>query len=116
LPEIYHLKEPQKVTVVLSPDEVRRILLMAPQTVADTALVLDQPTPGTDAHEITALWRRHCSPFPRQMRATFHGAAKSSRTSSAKSDLAMPLPLRGSQGLSHGFGFVEIGGLIRPLS
>src|SRR5258708_4797791 len=28
--EIYHLKEPQKVPVVLSPDEVKRILLMAP--------------------------------------------------------------------------------------
>jgi hypothetical protein len=34
------------------------------QAVADATLVLDQPPPGADAHEITALRRRHCSPSP----------------------------------------------------
>ena len=38
--EIYHLKEPQKVPVVLSPDEVKRILLMAPSLKARTMLTI----------------------------------------------------------------------------
>ena len=34
------------------------------QAVADAALVLDQPAPGADAHEITALRPRHGTSFP----------------------------------------------------
>ena len=35
--EVYHLKEPQKVPVVLSPDEVELILTMAPSLKARTS-------------------------------------------------------------------------------
>jgi integrase/recombinase XerD len=42
--EIYHLKEPQTVPVVLSPDEVKRILLMAPSLKARGATPIALPS------------------------------------------------------------------------
>ena len=52
--EIYHLKEPQKVPVVLSPDEVKRILLMAPSLKARTMLTISYGC-GLRAGEVTRL-------------------------------------------------------------
>ncbi len=52
--EIYHLKEPQKVPVVLSPDEVKRILLMAPSLKARTMLTISYGC-GLRAGEVTQL-------------------------------------------------------------
>jgi integrase/recombinase XerD len=52
--EIYHLKEPQKVPVVLSPDEVKRILLMAPSLKARTMLAISYGC-GLRAGEVTRL-------------------------------------------------------------
>jgi site-specific recombinase XerD len=52
--EIYHLKEPQKVPVVLSPDEVKRILLMAPSFKARTMLTISYGC-GLRAGEVTRL-------------------------------------------------------------
>src|ERR1019366_6526226 len=52
--EIYHLKELQKVPVVLSPDEVKRILLMAPSLKARTMLTISYGC-GLRAGEVTRL-------------------------------------------------------------
>ena len=52
--EIYHLKEPQKVPVVLSPDEVKRILLMATSLKARTMLAISYGC-GLRAGEVTRL-------------------------------------------------------------
>ena len=52
--EIYHLKEPQKVPVVLSGDEVNRILLMAPSLRARTMLTISYGC-GLRAGEVTRL-------------------------------------------------------------
>jgi len=52
--EIYHLKEPQKVPVVLSGDEVKRILLMAPGRKARTMLTISYGC-GLRAGEVTRL-------------------------------------------------------------
>jgi site-specific recombinase XerD len=52
--EIYHLKEPQKVPVVLSPDEVKRILLMAPSLKARAMLTISYGC-GLRAGEVTRL-------------------------------------------------------------
>ena len=52
--EIYHLKEPQKVPVVLSPDEVKRILIMAPSVKAHTMLTISYGC-GLRAGEVTRL-------------------------------------------------------------
>ena len=52
--EIYHLKEPQKVPVVLSADEVKRILLMAPSLKARTMLTISYGC-GLRAGEVTRL-------------------------------------------------------------
>src|SRR5580765_2935737 len=52
--EIYHLKEPQKVPVVLSGDEVKRILLMAPSRKARTMLTISYGC-GLRAGEVTRL-------------------------------------------------------------
>ena len=52
--EIYHLKEPQKVPVVLSGDEVKRILLMAPSLKARTMLTISYGC-GLRAGEVTRL-------------------------------------------------------------
>jgi integrase/recombinase XerD len=38
--EIYHLKEPQTVPMLLSPDEVKHILMMAPSLKARTMLAI----------------------------------------------------------------------------
>jgi integrase/recombinase XerD len=52
--EIYHLKEPQTVPVVLSPDEVKRLLLMAPSLKARTMLTISYGC-GLRAGEVTRL-------------------------------------------------------------
>ena len=52
--EIYHLKEPQTVPVVLAPDEVRRILTMAPSLKACTMLTISYGC-GLRAGEVTRL-------------------------------------------------------------
>ena len=52
--KIYNLKEPQKVPVVLSPDEVKRILLMAPSLKARTMLTISYGC-GLRAGEVTRL-------------------------------------------------------------
>ena len=52
--EIYHLKEPQKIPVVLSPEEVKRILLMAPSLKARTMLTISYGC-GLRAGEVTRL-------------------------------------------------------------
>jgi site-specific recombinase XerD len=52
--EIYHLKEPQKVPVVLSPDEVKRILTMATSLKARTMLTISYGC-GLRAGEVTRL-------------------------------------------------------------
>ena len=52
--EIYHLREPQKVPVVLSSDEVKRILLMAPSLKARTMLTISYGC-GLRAGEVTRL-------------------------------------------------------------
>ena len=52
--EIYHLKEPQKVPVVLGPDEVKRILTMAPSLKALTMLTISYGC-GLRAGEVTRL-------------------------------------------------------------
>jgi site-specific recombinase XerD len=52
--EIYHLKEPQKVPVVLSPGEVKRILAMAPNLKARTMLTISYGC-GLRAGEVTRL-------------------------------------------------------------
>lgn len=52
--EIYHLKEPQKVPVVLSPGEVKRILTMAPSLKARTMLTISYGC-GLRAGEVTRL-------------------------------------------------------------
>jgi site-specific recombinase XerD len=52
--EIYHIKEPQKVPVVLSPDEVKRILAMAPSLKARTMLTISYGC-GLRAGEVTRL-------------------------------------------------------------
>lgn len=52
--EIYHLKEPQKVPVVLSPDEVKRILVMTPTMKAHTMLTISYGC-GLRAGEVTRL-------------------------------------------------------------
>jgi len=52
--EIYHLKEPQKVPVVLSPGEVKRILAMAPGLKARTMLTISYGC-GLRAGEVTRL-------------------------------------------------------------
>jgi hypothetical protein len=52
--EIYHIKEPQKVPVVLSPDEIKRILTMAPNLKARTMLTISYGC-GLRAGEVTRL-------------------------------------------------------------
>jgi integrase/recombinase XerD len=52
--EIYHIKEPQKVPVVLSADEVKRLLLMAPSLKARTMLTISYGC-GLRAGEVTRL-------------------------------------------------------------
>jgi integrase/recombinase XerD len=52
--EIYHLKEPQKVPVVLAPDEVKRILTMAPSLKARVMLTISYGC-GLRAGEVTRL-------------------------------------------------------------
>ena len=52
--EIYHLKEPQKVPVVLSADEVKRLLLMAPSLKARTMLTISYGC-GLRAGEVDAV-------------------------------------------------------------
>ncbi len=52
--EIYHLKEPQKVPVVLAPDEVNRILTMAPSLKARVMLTISYGC-GLRAGEVTRL-------------------------------------------------------------
>jgi integrase/recombinase XerD len=52
--EIYHLKEPQKVPVVLSPAEVEHILIMAPSLKARTMLTISYGC-GLRAGEVTRL-------------------------------------------------------------
>lgn len=52
--EIYHLKEPQKVPVVLAPDEVKRILTLAPSLKARVMLTISYGC-GLRAGEVTRL-------------------------------------------------------------
>ena len=52
--EIYHLKEPQRVPVVLSPAEVEHILIMAPSLKARTMLTISYGC-GLRAGEVTRL-------------------------------------------------------------
>ena len=52
--EIYHIKEPQRVPVVLSADEVKRLLLMAPSLKARTMLTISYGC-GLRAGEVTRL-------------------------------------------------------------
>ena len=52
--EIYHLKEPQKVPVVLAPDEVKHILTMAPSLKARVMLTISYGC-GLRAGEVTRL-------------------------------------------------------------
>ena len=52
--EVYHLKEPQKVPVVLSPDEVELILTKAPSLKARTMLTISYGC-GLRAGEVTRL-------------------------------------------------------------
>lgn len=52
--EIYHLKEPQTVPVVLSPDEVKHILMMAPSLKARTMLAISYGC-GLRAGEVARL-------------------------------------------------------------
>lgn len=52
--EVYHLKEPQRVPVVLAPDEVKQILTMAPSLKARTMLTISYGC-GLRAGEVTRL-------------------------------------------------------------
>jgi site-specific recombinase XerC len=52
--EVYHLKEPQKIPVVLSPDEVKLILTMAPSLKARTMLTISYGC-GLRAGEVARL-------------------------------------------------------------
>jgi integrase/recombinase XerD len=52
--EVYHLKQPQRVPVVLAPDEVKRILTMAPNLKARTMLTISYGC-GLRAGEVTRL-------------------------------------------------------------
>ena len=52
--EIYHLRQPQTVPVVLAPDEVKRILTMAPSLKARTMLTISYGC-GLRAGEVTRL-------------------------------------------------------------
>lgn len=52
--EVYHLRQPQTVPVVLAPDEVRRILTMAPSLKARTMLTISYGC-GLRAGEVTRL-------------------------------------------------------------
>ena len=52
--EVYHLKQPQRVPVVLAPDEVKRILLRAPSLKACTMLSISYGC-GLRAGEVTRL-------------------------------------------------------------
>lgn len=52
--EIYHLNEPQKVAVVLSPEEVKRVLAMAPSLKAHVMLSISYGC-GLRAGEVTRL-------------------------------------------------------------
>ena len=53
--EIYHLKEPQKVPVVLSPDEVKRVLTMAPNCLNMDAMgAKPSPTSGRVSMEMVS--------------------------------------------------------------
>ena len=52
--EVYHLKQPQTVPVVLAPDEVKRILTMAPSLKARTMLTISYGC-GLRAGEVTRL-------------------------------------------------------------
>src|SRR6202142_2527709 len=52
--EIYHIKEPQKLPLVLSPDEVKRILAMAPSFKARVMLTIAYGC-GLRANEVVQL-------------------------------------------------------------
>ena len=59
--EIYHVREPQKIPLVMSPDEARRLLAMASSLKARVALSLGYGC-GLRAGEVVTLKAKHIEP------------------------------------------------------
>ncbi len=91
--EIYHVREPQKIPLVMSPDETRRLLAVAGSLKARVALSLGYGC-GLRAGEVVNLKAKHIPRVKPEGRLAPSGSSASSRPRAARTAMSCCRPRR----------------------